>query len=52
MMVHPLHRLTRAVLPQMLERERGKIVVFGSASALKGMRTLAAYSAATLNSTQ
>ena len=46
MMVHPLHRLTRAVLPQMLERERGKIVVYGSASALKGMRTLAAYSAA------
>lgn len=46
MMVHPLHRLTRATLPQMLERERGKIVVYGSASALKGMRTLAAYSAA------
>ena len=46
MMVHPLHRLTRAALPQMLERERGKIVVYGSASALKGMRTLAAYSAA------
>lgn len=46
MMVHPLHRLTRAVLPQMLARERGKVVVYGSASALKGMRTLAAYSAA------
>ena len=46
MMVHPLHRLTRAALPQMLERERGKIVVYGSASALKGMRTLATYSAA------
>ena len=46
MMVHPLHRLTRAVLPQMIERRAGKIVVYGSASALKGMRTLAAYSAA------
>ncbi len=46
MMVHPLHRLTRAVLPQMIERQAGKIVVYGSASALKGMRTLAAYSAA------
>ena len=46
MMVHPLHRLTRAVLPQMIERTAGKIVVYGSASALKGMRTLAGYSAA------
>src|SRR5882757_961321 len=26
---YPLHRLTRAVLPQMLERKRGKIVVVG-----------------------
>ncbi len=46
MMVDPLHRLTRAVLPQMIERRRGKIVVYGSASALRGMKTLAAYSAA------
>ena len=46
MMVHPLHRLSRAVLPQMIERRAGKIVVFGSAAALKGMRTLAGYSAA------
>lgn len=45
-MVHPLHRLTRAVLPQMIERGAGKIVVYGSASALRGMKTLAAYSAA------
>ena len=45
-MVHPLHRLTRAVLPQMQERESGKIVVYGSATALKGLPTVAAYSAA------
>lgn len=46
MMVHPLHRLTRAVLPQMRERRAGKIVVYGSAVALKGLKTLSAYSAA------
>ncbi|MAI80463.1 MAG: short-chain dehydrogenase [Deltaproteobacteria bacterium] len=45
-MVHPLHRLTQSVLPQMIEREEGKIVVYGSAVALKGLKTLAAYSAA------
>ena len=45
-MVHPLHRLTRAVLPQMIARQAGKIVVYGSASALRGMKTLAAYSSA------
>ncbi len=28
-MVHPLHHLCRAVLPQMYERNKGKIVVFG-----------------------
>jgi 2-keto-3-deoxy-L-fuconate dehydrogenase len=33
---YPLHRLTRAVLPQMLERKRGKIVVVGSATSLRG----------------
>lgn len=45
-MVHPLHRLTRAVLPQMRSRRQGKIVVFGSATALRGLKTVAAYSAA------
>lgn len=45
-MVHPLHRLTRAVLPQMYARKAGKIVVYGSAVALKGLPTVAAYSAA------
>ncbi len=46
MMVHPLHRITRAILPQMIERGRGKIIVYGSATALKGLKTVAAYSAA------
>ncbi len=46
LMVWTLHRLVRAVLPQMIARRAGKVVVYGSASALKGMKTLAAYSAA------
>ena len=46
MMVHPLHRLSKAALPQMIEREKGKIIVFGSASALRGLKTVTAYSAA------
>ena len=46
MMVHPLHWLTQAVLPQMIERRAGKIVVYGSATALRGLKTVAAYSAA------
>ncbi len=45
-MVHPLHRLTQAVLPQMQARQAGKIVVYGSAVALKGLKTVTAYSAA------
>ena len=45
-MVHPLHRLVRAVLPQMIERRSGKIVVMGSANALRGTAPRAAYSAA------
>jgi NAD(P)-dependent dehydrogenase (short-subunit alcohol dehydrogenase family) len=46
MMVHPLHRLCRALLPQMVERQAGKIVVYGSATALRGLKTVTAYSAA------
>ena len=46
LMVHPLHRLCRALIPQMKQRRRGKIVVYGSATALRGLKTLAAYSAA------
>jgi NAD(P)-dependent dehydrogenase (short-subunit alcohol dehydrogenase family) len=46
MMVHPLHGLCQAVVPQMIARQAGKIVVYGSATALKGMPTVTAYSAA------
>lgn len=46
LMVHPLHRLCRSVLPQMIDRKQGKVVVYGSATALKGMKTVTAYSAA------
>ena len=45
-LVDPLPRLVRAVLPQMQERQRGKILVMGSAAALRGMRLRATYSAA------
>jgi 2-keto-3-deoxy-L-fuconate dehydrogenase len=44
--VHPTHRLVRAVLPQMLRRRSGKIVVVGSASALRGTATRTCYGAA------
>ncbi len=45
-LVDPLPRLVRAVLPQMQERRAGKIVVMGSASALRGMKRASTYSAA------
>jgi len=45
-MVHPLHRLCRAVLPQMYARKSGKIVVIGSGSGVKGFEALSSYSAA------
>lgn len=45
-LVDPLPRLCRAVLPQMVARGGGKIVVMGSASALRGMRRASTYSAA------
>lgn len=45
-MVDPLPRLTRAVLPQMLERQSGKILLIGSASALRGIKRASTYSAA------
>lgn len=45
-LVHPLARLFRAVLPAMIERRAGKILVMGSASALRGMKRASSYSAA------
>jgi 2-keto-3-deoxy-L-fuconate dehydrogenase len=45
-LVDPLPRLARAVLPQMLARGHGKMLVIGSASALRGMRRASSYSAA------
>ncbi len=45
-LVHPLPRLVRAVLPQMIARKSGKIIVVGSASALRGINRASTYSAA------
>lgn len=45
-LVHPLPRLFRAVLPAMIARRSGKILVMGSASALRGMKRASTYSAA------
>ncbi|SFR76312.1 2-keto-3-deoxy-L-fuconate dehydrogenase [Marinobacter daqiaonensis] len=45
-MVDPLPRFVQAVLPGMLERGGGKILVMGSASALRGMKRASTYSAA------
>jgi len=45
-LVDPLPKLLQAVLPEMIERGRGKVVVIGSASALRGMRRASTYSAA------
>jgi NAD(P)-dependent dehydrogenase (short-subunit alcohol dehydrogenase family) len=45
-LVDPLPRLARAVLPQMLERGAGKIVVMGSATALRGQKRTSTYAAA------
>ena len=45
-LVDPLPRLFRAVLPAMVERRAGKILVMGSASALRGMKRASTYSAA------
>ncbi len=45
-MVDPLQRLVRAALPGMIARKRGKILLMGSASALRGMKRASSYSAA------
>lgn len=45
-MVDPLPRLVRAVIPQMRLRRSGKIILMGSAAAIKGIPNCSAYSAA------
>jgi len=45
-LVDPLPRLFRVVLPAMIQRRSGKILVMGSASALRGMKRTSSYSAA------
>ena len=45
-LVHPMREMVAAVLPQMIERKAGKIVLMGSASALRGMAQRSSYAAA------
>jgi NAD(P)-dependent dehydrogenase (short-subunit alcohol dehydrogenase family) len=45
-MVHPLFRLVQAVLREMKQRRSGKVVVYGSATGLRSMARVSAYSAA------
>lgn len=45
-LVDPLPKLMRALLPQMIARNAGKIVVMGSATAFRGQRKTSTYSAA------
>jgi 2-keto-3-deoxy-L-fuconate dehydrogenase len=45
-LVDPLPRLVRAATPDMIARRSGKILVVGSASALRGMKRASTYSAA------
>ena len=45
-LVDPLPRLVRAVLPRMIERRAGKILLLGSAAALRGQKRASTYSAA------
>ena len=45
-LVDPLPRLAAAALPSMIERRAGKLLVMGSASALRGMKRTSTYSAA------
>jgi len=45
-LVDPLPRLVRAALPAMIARRAGRILVMGSASALRGQKRTSTYSAA------
>ena len=44
-MMVPLHCVVRAVLPQMINRKAGKVLVMGSATGLRGVENTSAYSA-------
>ncbi|MBP7521747.1 MAG: SDR family oxidoreductase [Leptothrix sp. (in: Bacteria)] len=45
-LVDPLPRLVRAAVPAMVARRAGKVLVIGSAAALRGMKRASTYSAA------
>ena len=45
-LVRPLHQLVRAVLPQMMARREGKVVVVGAGAAIRGISRRAVYAAA------
>jgi 2-keto-3-deoxy-L-fuconate dehydrogenase len=45
-LVDPLPRLIKAVMPSFIQRGGGKVLVIGSASALRGMKRASTYSAA------
>jgi 2-keto-3-deoxy-L-fuconate dehydrogenase len=45
-LVDPMPRLVAAVLPQMLQRRQGRILLMGSAAALRGQKRTGSYSAA------
>lgn len=45
-LVDPMPRLVAAVLPQMMERGQGRILLMGSAAALRGQKRSGSYSAA------
>lgn len=45
-LVDPLPRLVRAALPSMIRRRSGRILVMGSAAALRGQKRTSTYSAA------
>lgn len=45
-LVEPLPRLVRAAAPAMIQRRSGKVLVVGSASALRGMKRASTYRAA------
>jgi 2-keto-3-deoxy-L-fuconate dehydrogenase len=45
-LVDPMPRLVAAVLPQMMQRRQGRILLMGSAAALRGQKRTGSYSAA------